>query len=141
MFLNEVDGLPEKDYWLYFEEMDMAHKINAIEKTITLIRNIEIKHQHGGSSRINPKTSSITKSEVMISRHVYIQKYASGINRFLLHASMLLIGLSSKLIMAIISLPFFWTNKGKASILLFIKSLQYYLNTPFRKKLEELKIV
>jgi GT2 family glycosyltransferase len=111
---------------MYFEEMDLAHKINQINKTITLVRNVEIKHQHGGSSRINPKTSAITKSEVMISRHVYIQKFYSGINLILLHISMLIISLSSQLIMALVSLPFAWTNKGRTSLLLLSTSIQYY---------------
>ena len=130
---EQVGGLPEKDYWMYFEEMDLAYRIKDIGKTITLIRNVEVKHQHGGSSRINPSTSAITKSEVMISRHVYIQKFSSGLNCFLLHSSMLLISLSSKLVMAVASLPFFWTKKAQASLLLFIKSLQYYFSVPFRK--------
>ena len=125
---KQIGGLSEQDYWMYFEEMDLAHKINQINKTITLIRNVEIKHQHGGSSRINPKTSAITKSEVMISRHVYIQKFYSGINRILLHISMLTISLSSKLIMALVSLPFAWTNKGWASLLLLNTSIQYYFH-------------
>ena len=123
---KEVDGLSEDDYWMYFEEMDLAHKINQINKSITLIRNVEIKHQHGGSSRINPKTSAITKSEVMISRHVYIQKFYSGFNRILLHISMLSISLCFQLIMALISLPFVWTKKGQASLLLLRASIQYY---------------
>lgn len=139
---KQVKGLSEQDYWMYFEEMDIANKITSINKTITLIRNVEIRHQHGGSSRINPIITAITKSEVMISRHVYIQKWTTGINRFLLHTIMLLIGLMSKFIMAIISLPFFWTKKAQASILLFIKSVQYYLQVPIRKtwKSKRLKV-
>jgi len=54
-------------------------------------------------------------------------------NRSLLHTGMLLFGLSSKLIIAIIILSFFLVRKVKAPILLFIKSLHYYLNTPFKK--------
>jgi GT2 family glycosyltransferase len=130
---NHIDGLSEKDYWMYFEEMDLAHKINRINKTITLIRNVEIKHQHGGSSRINPKISAITKSEVMISRHVYIQKFYSGINLILLHISMLFISLSSQLIIALVSLPFAWTNKGRASLLLLSASIQYYFHAFINK--------
>jgi GT2 family glycosyltransferase len=130
---HRVGGLSEKDYWMYFEEMDLAHKINQINKTITLVRNVEIKHQHGGSSRINPRTSAITKSEVMISRHVYIQKYYSGINLILLHISMLSIALSSQLIMALVSLPFAWTNKGRSSLLLLSASIQYYWHALINK--------
>jgi GT2 family glycosyltransferase len=125
---NQIGGLSEKDYWMYFEEMDLAHKINQINKTITLIRNVEIKHQHGGSSRANPETSAITKSEVMISRHVYIQKFYSGINLYLLHIYMLSISLNSQLIMALISFPFAWTNRGRASLLLLSASIQYYFH-------------
>ena len=123
---QQVGGLSEKDYWMYFEEMDLAHKINQIGKTITLIRNVEIKHQHGGSSRINPKTSAITKSEVMISRHVYIQKFYAGTYGVLLHTSMVAISLSSQIFMALISLPFFWSKKGQASLLLLNESVRYY---------------
>jgi len=123
---QQVGGLSEKDYWMYFEEMDLAHKINQIGKTITLIRNVEIKHQHGGSSRINPKTSAITKSEVMISRHVYIQKFYAGTYSVLLHTSMVAISLSSQIFMALISLPFFWSKKGQASLLLLNESVRYY---------------
>ena len=123
---QQVGGLSEKDYWMYFEEMDLAHKINQIGKTITLIRNVEIKHQHGGSSRINPKTSAITKSEVMISRHVYIQKFYAGNYGVLLHTSMVAISLSSQIFMALISLPFFWSKKGQASLLLLNESVRYY---------------
>jgi len=123
---QQVGGLSERDYWMYYEEMDLAHKINKIGKTITLIRNVEIKHQHGGSSRINPKTSAITKSEVMISRHVYIQKFYAGKHGILLHTSMIAISLSAQLLMALISLPFFWTKKGQASLLLLNESVRYY---------------
>ena len=123
---QQVGGLSEGDYWMYFEEMDLAHKINEIGKTITLIRNVEIKHQHGGSSRINPKTSAITKSEVMISRHVYIQKFYAGMHGILLHICMIAISLGAQLLMALISLPFFWTKKGQASLLLLNESVRYY---------------
>ena len=123
---QQIDGLSEQDYWMYFEEMDIAHKINKIHKSITLIRNVEIKHQHGGSSRINPRTAAITKSEVMISRHVYIQKFYTGINRILLHISMLSISLGSQLLMALISTPFFYSAKTKASWLLLGESVKYY---------------
>ena len=130
---QQVDGLSEKDYWMYFEEMDLAHKINQINKTITLIRDVEIKHQHGGSSRTNPKTSAITKSEVMVSRHVYIQKFYAGMHGTLLHASMMSISLGSQLLMALISLPFFWTKKGQASLLLLNESIRYYLRALFNQ--------
>lgn len=123
---QKVGGLSEKDYWMYFEEMDLAHKINQIGKTITLIRDVKIEHQHGGSSRINPRTSAITKSEVMISRHVYIQKFYAGVHGILLHTIMIAISLSSQLFMALLSLPFFWTKKGQASLLLLNESVRYY---------------
>lgn len=130
---QQVGGLSEKDYWMYFEEMDLAHKINQIGKTITLIRDVKIKHQHGGSSRINPKTSAITKSEVMISRHVYIQKFYAGLHGVLLHISMITISLSSQTLMAFVSLPFFWSKKAQATLLLPGESVRYYARALFKR--------
>jgi len=128
-----VDGLSERDYWLYFEEMDLAHKIKKINKTITLLRNVEIKHQHGGSSRINPRTSAITKSEVMISRHVYISKFYFGINKISLHLFMALFNLFEVLLLLIIFSPILWTKKGKALVFLFKEIIYYYTRVIFTK--------
>jgi len=129
-----IGGLPEKDYWMYFEEMDVAQRMKLIGKKITLLRDVEILHQHGGSSRINPRTSAITKSEVMISRFVYIQKFfGNSSKRYLMYFFFILISLIDQLIKAIISIPFFWLNRPKASILLLIESLKYFFNAFFRK--------
>jgi len=129
-----IGSLPENDYWMYYEEMDVAQRIKLVGKKITLLRDVEILHQHGGSSRINPKTSAITKSEVMISRFVYIQKfYGNRSQKYLMYLLFLLISLIDQLIKAIISTPVFWLNRPKASILLFFESLKYFFNAFLRK--------
>ena len=129
-----VGGLPEKDYWMYYEEMDLAQRVKKIGKKITLLRDVEILHQHGGSSRINPKTSAITKSEVMISRYVYIQKfYSNNSNKYLMYFLFTLISLVDQIIKALISIPFFWLRRPRASILLLFESLKYFLNAFLRK--------
>jgi len=123
---DQVKGLSEHDFWMYFEELDLAKKIRKINKTVTLLRDVEIIHQHGGSSRKNPATSAITKSEVLISRHVYIQKYFSGLNLICLHSFMFITSYFSQLILAIIYTPFFWTRSSQAKILLLFESSKYY---------------
>jgi len=130
---EKVKGLSDEDYFMYFEEMDLAQKIRKIKKQVCLDRNISIKHKHGGSSRKNPTTSAFTKTELMISRHVYIEKFYAGVNKIMLHLFMATYEISLKSIMGTISLPFFWTIKGKTNILLLLNALNYYLKLPFNK--------
>ncbi len=48
---------------------------------IVLLNEVTIEHNHGGSSRINLNTASITKTEVQISRHVYVSRNLKGAER------------------------------------------------------------
>jgi len=125
---KSINGLAENDYWMYFEEMDLAQRIKLLNKSITLIRDIEIIHQHGGSSRINKEISALTKSEVMISRHVYISKFYHGFNGISLHAFLIFTGILSHFIFTLLTLPFFWTTYSGVRRKLLLLSTNYYLN-------------
>jgi|SRR5690606_14771539 GT2 family glycosyltransferase len=76
----------DEDYWMYFEDMDLCRRVRSQGGQIALLKNIQIIHNHGGASRINPRVKALTKSEVMISRHIYIQKHFRGVTRFLMHS-------------------------------------------------------
>jgi len=124
-----IGGLSEKDYWMYFEEMDLAQKIRKINKKITLIRNVSIIHHHGGSSRVNPITYSITKSELIASRHVYIENhYSKNIENYFLHIAVILTSILSQASQVIFTLPFFWSDNFRKRLLLLAKTVKYYLN-------------
>jgi len=71
-WFEKVNGWNE-DYWMYFEDVDLCKKVHQLNGKVVILSSVEIIHAHGGASRINFKTSTITKNEVQISKHVYIQ--------------------------------------------------------------------
>jgi len=106
-WFKKIGGWNE-DYWMYFEDIDLSKKVIDSGGKIALLRNAEIIHDHGGSSRINMKTTSITKTEVLISKHVYIYNHFNGFKHFLLQLLVIINTLISKLILLVLGLIFFF---------------------------------
>ncbi len=74
---NKIGKWDQDSFWMYYEDVDLCRKVKLQDKEIALLRNVELKHSHSGSSRRNPETTAITKSEVVASSHVYIQLHLS----------------------------------------------------------------
>ena len=87
-----------EDYWMYFEDVDICKKVRDAKGEVVLLKDVNIIHNHGGASRINIKTSKITKSEVLISKHVYIRNHFKSLTRFLLMSLLVLMSLISKML-------------------------------------------
>ena len=132
-FFNEIEQWSEQDFWMYSEDPDLCQKAQNKNKKIALLRNVELKHAHGGSSRRNPKTTAITKSEVVTSSHVFIQKYAQGFNRIALHFSIIVNTTISWTIRSLITLPVFWKAACKSNLLTLLDILSYYISLPVRR--------
>jgi len=132
-FFNKVGKWGQNSFWMYYEDVDLCRKVKVLNKNIALLRNVEIKHAHGGSSRKNPKTTAITKSEVVTSSHVYIQLHTQGLNRSLLHFAIFIDTLLSQLVKILFTLPVFWKVAFKANILVLIATSKYYMNTLIRR--------
>ena len=126
---NKIGKWDQDSFWMYYEDVDLCRKVKRQDKEIALLRNVELKHAHGGSSRRNPKTTAITKSEVVTSSHVYIQLHTQGLNRVLLHFVIFIDTLLSQLIKILFTLPVFWKTAFKANLLVFITTLKYYAST------------
>jgi len=126
---NKIGKWDQDSFWMYYEDVDLCRKVKRQDKEIALLRNVELKHAHGGSSRRNPKTTAITKSEVVTSSHVYIQLHTQGLNRVLLHLAIFIDTLLSQLIKILFTLPVFWKTAFKANLLVFITTLKYYAST------------
>jgi GT2 family glycosyltransferase len=122
----------QDSFWMYYEDVDLCRKVKALNKNIALLRDVELKHAHGGSSRRNPKTTAITKSEVVTSSHVYIQLHTQGLNRLLLHFAIFIDTLLSQLVKILLTFPIFWRTSFKANILVFIATFKYYVNAVIR---------
>jgi hypothetical protein len=131
-FFKEIGRWDQDNFWMYSEDPDLCLKVTNKGKKNAILRNVEIKHMHGGSSRRNPKTTAITKSEVVTSSHVFIHTHTKGINKFSLHMLIIINTLISWLLRTIITLPIFWTTSFKSNILTLISIIKYYVSVPIR---------
>ena len=123
---NEIGRWNQDNFWMYYEDVDLCRKVKRQNKEIALLRDVELKHAHGGSSRRNPTTTAITKSEVVTSSHVYIQLHTQELNRVLLHFIIFIDTLLSQLTKILFTLPVFWKVAFKANILVFVATVKYY---------------
>jgi GT2 family glycosyltransferase len=108
-------GKWDEDYWMYFEDVDLCRR--ALEKggEVITLKTAEVGHMHGGSSRLNLEVTVLTKTEVYISRHLYISKHENEWRSFSMH---LILILNSLLLGAIPALS--------GTLLFFIRPLQVY---------------
>jgi GT2 family glycosyltransferase len=123
---KKIGGWNE-DYWMYYEDVDLSLRTTRLGGKIAHINNIKIIHNHGGSSRINRQTKALTKSEVIISKHVYVDNNFSRLKRIIAQ-TMLLIGvLLSKSVLFVLSLFFYFIPKFRVNITIGKNLLRYYL--------------
>jgi GT2 family glycosyltransferase len=128
---KKVGGFDE-DYWMYYEDVDLCKRIRNIGGEIAFCRNAEIEHNHGGSSRINLKTTSLTKTEVQISRHVYISKNKAGFERIIIQTFLVINNLISGAIVALAGLLLFFLPKVFSRTLIFYRLISYYCGSLLR---------
>jgi GT2 family glycosyltransferase len=122
---QKVGGFDE-DFWMYFEDVDICKRVTEGGGKVAFCNNITIEHNHGGSSRVNIRTSSLTKTEVHISRHVYISKHKKGIEKQLIQIFLVLNNLVTSSLMAVAGLILFFIPKIFARTVLFAKLIKYY---------------
>ena len=126
-WFKKIKGWNE-DYWLYFEDVDLCKKISDTKGKVAVTRKATIFHQHGGASRLNVKTKALTKTEVIISKHVYISnQFPTGIQLYL-HSVLILGVLSEKTILSLLSLFLFFIPKLKVNRLMLQNLSVYYFN-------------
>jgi GT2 family glycosyltransferase len=131
-WFNIVNGWTEK-YWLYFEDVDLCKKTQEKNGKICLIRTANIFHKHGGATRINIKTKALTKTEVLISKHVFVSEHKSGFNKHLIQSLLILSLLFEKCLLAITGIVFFFIPKLKVNIYIFKNLINYYRNAISKK--------
>ena len=126
-WFNKIKGWNE-DYWLYFEDVDLCKKVCNLGGKVAVTRKATIFHQHGGASRLNVKTKALTKTEVIISKHVYINnQFSTGIQLYL-HTLLILGVLSEKLFLSLLSVFLFFIPKLKVNRLMLKNLSIYYFN-------------
>jgi len=122
----------DEDFWMYFEDVDLCKRIRRTGGEIAFLKNSVIEHNHGGSSRINLKTTSITKTEVNISRHIYISKHMKGVEKLSVQIFLVLNNLVSGGIMAVAGLLLFFNPRMLSRTLIFCRLAAYYFRSLLR---------
>jgi GT2 family glycosyltransferase len=128
---TKLNGFDE-DFWLYSEDVDLCRRVKNMGGGIAYYRDIVVEHNHGGSSRINFKTISVTKCEVLISRHVYIQKHKKRTERAVIQAFMVINNLLTGLISGLAGIILFLIPELLVRTLVFFKLLNYYTGALLR---------
>lgn len=124
---KKVNGWNE-NYWLYFEDVDICKRVADQRGKVVLLREISILHKHGGASRINIKTKALTKTEVLISQHVYFNEHSKGFKRLIIQLLLLSSLLFEKTIMALVGITFFFVPKLKVNLYIFKNLSAYYIS-------------
>lgn len=120
-------------YWMYFEDVDLCKRVSDEGGIIAFACRVTIEHNHGGSSRINLTITSITKTEVLISQHVYISRHFKGIKRTFAHVILLFNNIITGFVIAIAGLIFFFIPKILVRTFVFLRLVNYYLNALYRR--------
>ena len=115
-------------FWMYFEDVDLCKRARAAGGSVFLIKNASIVHNHGGSSRSNNEITSLTKTEVNISRHTYISLHENGLKGAFMQTFLVLNNLLSGLIPAILGLLLFFNKRLLISKNIYFNLLNYYFS-------------
>jgi len=117
---------------MYYEDVDLCRRIRDKGGLIAFFDNITVEHNHGGSSRINVKTYSLTKTEVFISRHVYISKHLAGFEKFSAQLFLVINNIVTGMLSAIPGAAFFFIPGIYKRTRAFAKLFAYYINALLR---------
>lgn len=123
----------DQDFWMYSEDVDICRRAANSGGKVVFFSDIIIEHNHGGSSRINLRTTSVTKCEVQISRHVYIYKHKTGVEKILMHTFLIADNLFTGFIAAIAGLILFFVPKLFVRIPVFLNVACYYCGAAYRR--------
>jgi len=130
-YFQKIKGFDE-DYWMYFEDVDLCKRVRDKGCNVAFCRDITIEHNHGGSSRISMNTTSLTKTEVLISQHVYINKHKSGIERALIQTFLIINNIVFLGCLGLLGLLFFFVPKVFVRTLIFVRLITYYAGSILR---------
>lgn len=100
---DAIGGWSE-DYWMYVEDADLCRKATDCGLSVGYAPEVEVIHAHGGSSRLNVAVKSMTKLEVIISKHVYTRNHTRGLARWLTHTQIVLLRLPMLIVAALLDL-------------------------------------
>ena len=74
---NDYDLLNgwDEDFWMYYEDMDFCKRANDLGLQVTLLNKWKCIHSHGKASRKSDQIKVRSKSEVIVSSHIFLEKH------------------------------------------------------------------
>lgn len=117
----------DDDFWMYFEDVDLCHRAKLMDGEIVKLKSPTIGHFHGGSSRLNLQITALTKTEVNISRHLYLSKYEDYTCAYCMHTFLILNNMVLGLVPALLGLVFFFSKALRIKSHIYLKLAIYYL--------------
>lgn len=118
----------DEDFWMYYEDVDLCKRLRDSGGDIIFLKDIVVEHNHGGATRVNPSITALTKTEVLISRHLYVSKHLKRFKN-LIQVFLVLNNLISFFIPAVLGLIFFFNRKMSAFSKIYARLTGYYLNS------------
>jgi hypothetical protein len=89
---------------MYVEDADLCRKAHDCGLSVAYAPEVQVIHAHGGSSRLNVAVKSMTKLEVIISKHVYTQHHTRGMTRIATHKLIIFLRVPMLLVAGILDL-------------------------------------
>ena len=79
-----------EDYWLYSEDSDLCYLAQLRGWRVACTSEVTFLHHHGGASRQNRQITVITKTEAIISKHLFNHRHRKGFQRVINHCLIVL---------------------------------------------------
>jgi len=74
-------------YWMYSEDVDLCHRMRALGSAVAYTDEVVLTHSHAGASGSNESTRILTKTEVVISKHLFYCRRFAGSKAAAAHAT------------------------------------------------------
>jgi len=129
---QQLEGFYE-GFWMYYEDVDLCKRVSESGGKIAFTQDITIEHNHGGSSRINVRTISVTKAEVSVSQHLYVSRHLTGAERILSQVLLVANNIVSGAVMAIVGVLLFFIPPVFVRSAIFLRLLNYYAGAIVRQ--------
>jgi len=75
-------------FWMYSEDVDLCRRARDAGHGVAVAGEATLVHAHGSASRRDPETASLTRSEVVVSRHFYASRHLGSSHAFAYHVAL-----------------------------------------------------
>jgi GT2 family glycosyltransferase len=75
-------------FWMYMEDVDLCRRAHRAGLRVAFTPEAAFVHAHGGASRRSEESSTLTRTEAAISKHVYVSRHFRGAAAVWMHAAL-----------------------------------------------------